>query len=472
MTCRLALILALAASGSAAGADQPPRMAPGTAEARFPIVAPSATPTLQSAPEGYANLLASVTPAVVSVFPASLAHESESGTDPLDRFFGKDKSNSKDKDSEETGDERIRGVGSGVILTADGWVVTNSHVVHLPSGRLADAITVELHDHRRLQAQIAGVDPATDLALLKIDATQLDGLPIADSDAVRLGDLVFAVGNPFKVGITATMGMVSAIHRTSLGLNGPGGYEDFIQTDASINPGNSGGALVDATGRLIGINTAIYSKSGGNVGIGFAIPTNLMRRVLIQLAEKGKVTRGFFGVSADDLVVLPGDRNQLLSGARIEEVMRNGPADKAGLKAGDVIVSAGGQTVENLGDFRLAMSFVEPGGTLDVDFVREGRKQHATLAAIANPEVDPNAPFTLATLPGVEFRQGGDSLVVASVTPEAARVTQLEAGMEIIEVNGAKATTATAVEEALRPGVNKVKVRVGRGEQTLALRVE
>jgi S1-C subfamily serine protease len=465
-----AIALAAGLAASALAGDEPPRMKTGTAEARFAISPPPAPPAIAPVPGSYAPLLASVTPAVVSVFPASLVHESQDGTDPLDRFFGKAKPEGGEKSPDD--EERIQGVGSGVILTTDGWIVTNGHVVRLASGRLADAISVELHDGRRFAAKIAGVDAATDLALLKISATGLDPLPIADSDGVRLGDLVFAVGNPFKVGITATMGMVSAIRRTGLELNGPGGYENFIQTDAPINPGNSGGALVDATGRLIGINTAIFSTSGGNVGIGFAIPSNLMRRVLAGLAEEGKIVRGFFGISTEDLTVLPGDKNELLAGAKVEEVMTDGPSEKAGVKAGDVIVRAGGQPVENRGDLRLAMSFVKPGGTLEIEFVRAGKKQTATLAAIADPGANTKNAFTLAALPGVKFRQGAKFLVVDSITSEAGDRTQLEPDMEILEVNGEKTATASAVEAALRKGINKLKVRSEDIEETLAVRVQ
>ena len=466
---RQSLFFALAVCGvtAALADDPPPRMAVGTAAARFAVSPPPAP--LRITPGSYAPLLARVTPAVVSVFPASLVHESK------DRFFGKPKpEDGKEKPDDE---ERVQGVGSGVILTADGWIVTNSHVVHSRNGRLADAITVELHDGRRFAAAVAGVDPATDLALIKIAATGLDPLPIADSGAVQLGDLVFAVGNPFKVGITATMGMVSAIRRTGLGLNGPGGYENFIQTDAPINPGNSGGALVDATGRLVGVNTALIivntsGGSGGSVGIGFAIPSSLILRVLVGLAEEGKIVRGFFGVSTADLAVIRGGKDELLAGAKVEELMSGGPTEKAGLKVDDVIIRAAGLPVENRGDLRLAMSFVKPGGTLRIEYVREGKKYTATITASADPGEDAKAAFGLAALPGVKFRQGAEFLVVDSLTPEAERRTQLEAGMEILEVNGEKAAGVSVVEAALREGVNKVKVRKDGSEQTLAVRVE
>jgi S1-C subfamily serine protease len=451
-----------------AAAEEPPRLAPGTAAARFPVAetAPTAAPVPAVQPVTYSALLARVTPAVVSVFPARLIKELPED-DPLARFFGRSK---EEADKER---QRTQGLGSGVIISADGWVVTNAHVVLLATGKLADAISVELSDRRRLSAQVAGVDQATDLALLKIAATGLPTLPLGDSDAVKIGDLVFAVGNPFKVGMTATMGMVSATQRT-IGINGPGGFEDFIQTDAAINPGNSGGALVDASGRLVGINSAIYGGIGGNVGIGFAIPSNLMRQIIVRLAEEGRVVRGFFGlqieeVDADAATAAKLDRIQ---GAKISVLMDGGPGAKAGLLAGDVILTAGGRAVETRAALRIVLSLVKPGETLAVEFSRGGERKTATLAPIADPEAKAAGTFELASLPGVKFRTGEGALIVVSVTPEAARRTQIEAAMEIIEINGEPAATASAAEAALRRGVNKVKARAADGVRTLAVRID
>jgi len=449
-------------STAAFAADESPHLAPGTAAAHFPVATPAPAP---SAPT-YAPLLARVTPAVVSVFPARIVKEA-AGDDPLGRFFGR----SKDETDKEH--ERTQGLGSGVIISDDGWIITNSHVVLLPNGKVADAISVELSDRRRLPAQVAGVDAATDLALLKIAATGLPTLPIADSDAVMIGDLVFAVGNPFKVGMTATMGMVSAKQRT-IGINGPGGFEDFIQTDAAINPGNSGGALVDAAGRLVGINSAIYSGGGGNLGIGFAIPSNLARQIVLRLAEEGRVVRGFFGIQSEevDADAAAAAKLDAIHGAKIAALMDGGPGAKAGLLAGDIVLQAGGRAVETRGALRIALSLVKPGGEIAVEFSRGGERKTVTLTAAADPEAKDSATFELAALPGVKFRAGKDALVVASVTPEAARKTQLEAGMEIVEINGEPSATASAAEAALRSGVNKVKARAADGDRTLAVRIE
>ncbi len=464
----LALLAASALGGSlATAADNAPRLAPGTADAYFPVqqaeTAPATEPAKRS---GHAALISKVTPAVVSVFPARLMKEAAED-DPLGRFFNR----AKEDTAKER--ERTQGLGSGVILSKDGWIVTNSHVVHLANGRVADAISVELSDRRRFPARVAGVDRPTDLALLKIEAGDLPWVPIGNSDEAQIGDLVFAIGNPFKVGMTATMGMVSAKQRT-IGINGPGGFEDFIQTDAAINPGNSGGALVDATGRLIGINSAIYSGSGGNVGIGFAIPTNLMKKVIARLAEDGEVARGFFGLQLEEVDgdVAKAAKLERIQGAKVSETMVGGPAAKAGLQAGDVILRAGDRPIETRAMLRLVLSLVKPGDRINVECSRAGERKTFDITAISNPEARDGSVFELASLPGVKLRVGEKALFVASVSGEIAKKAQLEAGMEILEINGQSALTASAAEAALRPGVNKVKTRSNDEERTLAVRIE
>lgn len=455
------------AATAARGAERP-RLPAGTGTVTFPL-APPAEAIVQ--PASYAVLLARVTPAVVSVFPARIVAESDAD-DPLARFFGQNEQGAASSPGSPK-NERVMGSGSGVVLTADGWIVTNSHVVHLPSGKLADATTIELHDRRRFPAAVAGVDPLTDLALLKVEATGLTPLPAGDSDAVKIGDLVFAIGNPFKVGMTATMGMVSATRRTQLAIGGSAGFESFIQTDAAINPGNSGGALVNASGHLVGINTAIYGP-GSNIGIGFAIPTSIVRRVVARLAEEGAMVRGFFGLKLGevDAAVTRTAGLPRVAGAIVEEVMRGGPADRAGLRQGDIVTAAAGQPIDTRGALRLALSFVKPGETIDVEYWREGAAKQVTLTAEAEPSATPEATFTLAALPGVSFRvapKGG--LQVAAVAAAAVR-TKLEAGMEIVAINDRPVTTASEAETALRKGVNKIATRRGGAEETLAVRVE
>ncbi|HWA85685.1 MAG TPA: trypsin-like peptidase domain-containing protein, partial [Opitutus sp.] len=222
------------------------------------------------------------------------------------------------------------GLGSGVIVSPDGYILTNNHVVHG-----ADVIKVTLNDGRELTAKVVGTDPESDIAVVKVDAKNLPAITFADSEKLQVGDRVLAIGNPFGIGQTVTSGMVSGLGRATSGL----GYEDFIQTDAAINPGNSGGALVDADGRLVGVNTAILSRSGGFQGIGFAIPSDMAQNVMEQLVTKGKVVRGFLGVTVQDITPALADEFNVKNheGAIVADVSRGGPADKAGLKSGDVI---------------------------------------------------------------------------------------------------------------------------------------
>ena len=258
------------------------------------------------------------------------------------------------------------GLGSGVIVSADGYVLTNNHVV---SG--ADVIKVVLNDRREFTAKVIGTDPASDLAVIKIEAKELPAVTFADSSKVEVGDRVLAVGNPFGLGQTVTSGMVSALGRATLGLD----YQDFIQTDAAINPGNSGGALVDVRGRLVGINTAILSRSGGFQGIGFAIPSDLVRSVMQQLVETGKVVRGYMGVSIQDVNPELADAFNLseTAGAIVAEVVPGSPAAKAGVQTGDVITAINGTKVVDGRRLRLAVADVRPGTEAKVQVLREGK---------------------------------------------------------------------------------------------------
>jgi S1-C subfamily serine protease len=459
-----AAILTLLAAGTFAA---PPRLAPEQASVTF-AAATAAPPSYETT----AKLLAAVTPAVVSVFPAQIV-EGEDAPAALDRFFGRGEAD-KDKDAKEN--ERVQGVGSGVILSPDGWIVTNSHVVHFKSGKLADAISVQLSDYRRFDAVIVGADPLTDVALLKVEAKNLPFVATRDSDTLQVGDDVYAVGNPFKLGITATRGMVSALRRSSLGMNGDGGFESFIQTDAAINPGNSGGALVDAGGRLAGINTAIYGGIGGNVGIGFAVPSNLFRSVITQLAEHGKVERGFFGWQTEDVSRADAAAAKLeaIAGAKVTQVQDGGPAAQAGLKAGDIVLKACGRPVFTRGDLRVEASMVRLGAVLEVAYQRDGQTRTASLKAGASAEDSPGAAtavFRLEALPGVDFKKGEEGLLVAGISKALAAKTGLAAGMEIVSINGTEVKTAAAAEAALRRGVNSVKTKHRSDEQTLALRL-
>ncbi|HVU24452.1 MAG TPA: DegQ family serine endoprotease [Opitutus sp.] len=270
------------------------------------------------------------------------------------------------------------GLGSGVIVSADGYILTNNHVVHG-----ADVIKVTLNDGRELTAKVVGTDPESDIAVIKVDAKDLPAITFADSDKIQVGDRVLAIGNPFGIGQTVTSGMVSGLGRATLGL----GYEDFIQTDAAINPGNSGGALVDAEGRLVGVNTAILSRSGGFQGIGFAIPSDMAQNVMEQLVTKGKVVRGFLGVTVQDITPALADEFNVKTheGAIVAEVVRGGPAAKAGLKSGDVITKLDGKDVADARRLKLASGELEPGAKVSLGYVRDGKTQTTDLTVGTRP---------------------------------------------------------------------------------------
>lgn len=423
-----------------------------------------------------ADLLATVTPAVVSVFPAKIVDETE-GENPLDQFFNRDRAapDRKEGDKSSRDNERVQGVGSGVVLSEDGWIVTNSHVVHFNNGKLADAISVEFPDRRRLDAEIIGADPLTDLALLKVKASGLPFLRIADSDQVRVGDAVYAVGNPFKIGITATKGMVSALRRSNLDLTTHGGFESYIQTDAAINPGNSGGVLANRHGQLVGINTAIWAAGGRfNIGIGFAIPSNLVRHVITQLAETGKVQRGFFGwqIEEPSRKEIEAAGLTTMAGAKLDQLLHRGPADNAGLKTGDIVIRAGGQPVMNRGDLRFIASLVKPDGKLDVTYQRGGKEATATIIATQSaPQAAPASGFRVEAIGSIEFRRGRVGIEITVIDDKQAAKTGLAKGMEIVAINGKPVTDTASVEAAAVSGVNQVKARRGGDEMTLALRL-
>lgn len=280
--------------------------------------------------------------------------------------------------------KRSQSLGSGVIVdAAKGWVITNHHVI---DG--ADEITVTLRDQRSFPAKLLGEDPAVDIALLQIDAKKLTAIPLADSEKLRVGDFVVAIGNPFGLGQTVTYGIVSALGRTGLGIEG---YEDFIQTDASINPGNSGGALVTTRGKLVGINTAIMGGSG-NIGIGFAIPASMVNAIVTQLARYGEVRRGQLGVvmqdMTQDLANAFGIKNR--HGAVITQVLPGSAADKAGLKSGDIIVAIDGKRVDDGGALRNAVGMLRAGSTISLKVIRDGEKRniHATIALPRDARAD------------------------------------------------------------------------------------
>jgi serine protease Do/serine protease DegQ len=312
------------------------------------------------------------TPAVVNVFTRSTVTVEENPllSDPFfRRFFDV---------PQQPRQRQTQNLGSGVIVDAKkGYILTNNHVI-----QKADVITVTLRDGRKLEAQLVGTDPETDVAVLQVPAENLTALPLADSDALRVGDFVVAIGNPFGLGQTVTSGIVSALGRSGLGIEG---YEDFIQTDASINPGNSGGALINLRGELIGINTAIFSRSGGNIGIGFAIPINMAHDIMRQLVKHGEVQRGRLGAQAQDLtpdLARAFNLSQQHSGAVVVKVIPGSPADKAGLRVGDVVINVNQRQVRSAGDLRNFIGLLRVGTHVRLTVMRNG-DQHMIDARIA-----------------------------------------------------------------------------------------
>lgn len=321
---------------------------------------PSAAPA--SGPVSYADAVDRAAPAVVNIYSAKVVREPLHPlfNDPLFRqFFG-----------DRIGPQRERlqtSLGSGVIISPQGYILTNNHVV----GN-ADEIQVMLADGRDYSAEIVGSDPETDLSVLRIEADELPVIVLGEAESLRVGDVVLAIGNPYGVGQTVTQGIVSATGRTQLGIST---FENFIQTDAAINPGNSGGALINAHGELIGINTAIFSRSGGSQGIGFAIPESLARDVMKQIIENGQVVRGWLGIEAQDLTPQLAESFGLDStdGVLIAGVLRGGPADQAGLQPGDVLVGLNGKPVKDARRAMNAIAASRPGSQLQIQAVRRGQ---------------------------------------------------------------------------------------------------
>jgi len=274
---------------------------------------------------------------------------------------------------------RQQGEGSGVIVSADGYIVTNNHVV---DG--ATELTVSMADKREMKARVIGTDAKTDIALIKVDARDLPHVVLGDSSKVEVGDIALAMGNPFGLGQTVTMGIISATGRGGLGIED---YEDFIQTDASINPGNSGGALVNSRGELIGINTAILSRSGGNQGVGFAVPVDLVRHVMTQLKENGAVTRARLGVYFQELTpkLASALGVQASKGAVVTEIVPDGPASKSGLRKDDVITALNGQAIDGR-SLRNAVGSMTPGSTINLKVLRGSSERNFSITLDRMPD--------------------------------------------------------------------------------------
>lgn len=326
-------------------------------------------------PSSFAEAAAKSRPSVVNVFTSKQVRVPHSPfmDDPvLRRFFG-------ERLKQDNRPQRVSNLGSGVIVSQDGYILTNHHVIEA-----ADEIQVALADGQTMDAKVVGTDPETDLAVLKVDHKALHAIAFAKPESLHVGDVVLAIGNPFGVGQTVTMGIVSALGRSHLGINT---FENYIQTDAAINPGNSGGALVDSGGSLVGVNTAIFSRTGGNLGIGFAIPVSIVRQVMGQIIEHGAVTRGWVGIEVQEITPEIAESFGLKSteGALIAGVLRGGPADKGGIHPGDVLVSVNGNKVTDSTSLLSLIAALPPGKVTQLDLIRDQKAVRATVSIEKRP---------------------------------------------------------------------------------------
>jgi serine protease Do len=483
---KLMAVCLLAAAGGVAGFKTVARSAEKAEAARVgggskPALAVSDTPIQRDVRLGtsYSSVVKKAAPSVVSIFTSKTVRGSRLEADPFfgddlfRRFFG-DRFSAPGRNAPRQFKER--GLGSGVIVTKDGYILTNNHVV---DG--ADEVKVLLaeKDKKEYVAKIVGRDPKTDVAVLKVEAKDLPAMTLADSDKIEVGDVVLAIGNPFGIGQAATMGIISAIGRGNIGIED---YEDFIQTDAAVNPGNSGGALVDVEGRLIGINTAILSRSGGNMGVGFAVPINLARGIMDRLMQDGKVVRGYLGVVLQDLTADLAREFKVpeTGGVLVGEVMAKSPAAEAGLKHGDVIIELNAKPVKDSRSLRLTVAGMAPGAKIELKVLRDGKERSFNASLKELPENPENASLGPAeeetdALDGVvvtdldaktrtQLKLPADlkGAVISSVDPNSASYDAgLREGDVVLEINRKAVTNAQeAVAASKRVAGGRVLVRV------------
>jgi serine protease Do len=424
----------------------------------------------------FASVIKKAAPSVVNIFSTRVVRAQDN---PFRRFYG----DNLGPRGRRPRDYRAEGLGSGVIISADGYILTASHVVEG-----ADDVKVALADGKKeISAKVIGFDPASDVALLKVDAKNLPAIILADSDKLEVGDMALAIGNPFGVGQTVTSGIISGLRRDGMGINGENGYENFIQTDAAVNPGNSGGALVDAEGRLIGINTAIFSLSGGNQGIGFAVPVNLAREMMERILKDGKVTHGYLGVNMQTLTPdLAKEFNvPVPDGVLIGGVMPGTPAEKAGIKELDVITEFGGKKITDSRQLRLAVMQTPAQTKVTLKIFRGGAAKTLTatlaeaaddsqMAKISNDSSSSNKiagdalqGMTVTNLTSSlrrQFRVSGrvqGAIITAVDIDSPAADAGLSAGDVIIEINHQPVSTADETIEVGHKSTNgRVLLRV------------
>jgi serine protease Do len=468
-----------------------------------PVAVRLADPNEAPSRTGFASVVEKVAPAVVNISSSKVVktptgfqnesmqqgddddQQSDDPNDMLRQFFGGNPfgnmGNGRNRGGNMPRERREQALGSGVIVSPDGYILTNNHVV---DG--ATDVSVALADKREFKAKVVGTDPKVDIAVLKIDATNLPTVVIGDSNKARVGDYAIAVGDPFGVGQTVTMGIVSAKGRTGLGIEQ---YEDFIQTDAPINPGNSGGALINDRGELIGINTAILAHgSEGNQGIGFAIPANLARTVMDQIVKYGKVQRAYLGIIPQDVTpaIAEAFGQKNLQGALVGDVTADGPAQKAGLRKGDIVLEVNGKPVANANDLRMTVSMMQPGSSVQLKVMRDGATRDFTaqlgdlpgtqatnrergdshsdsaLAGVSVDNLDPQTARELhlpANTPGV---------VVTDISPSSkAADSGLQKGDVIQEVNRKPVSNTSEFEQAVRSSKHDPLLLVNRQGNTM-----
>jgi len=426
-----------------------------------PIHAGAAIPTHDGSGRelpSLAPMLKQVNPAIVNI--ATYATQETTNpllNDPFFRFFFNVPENYQQAPT-----TRQQSAGSGVIVDKNkGIIITNYHVI-----KGADEVHISLNDGRNFKATLVGVDPDLDIAVLKVKADKLTAVQFADSSKLEVGDFVVAIGNPFALGQTVTTGVVSALGRTGLGIEG---YENFIQTDASINPGNSGGALVNLRGEIVGINTAILAPSGGNVGIGFAIPINMVKSSMDQILQHGKVTRGNIGITIQDITP---DLQQALNlpngqlGVLVTGIKDGSPADKAGMKAGDVVTAVDGEATHSAGQLRSQIGVKGVGDTVKVDIVRDNKPKHVALTVVAtNNEVMNGSDKYSKLLEGARFEQtpNGDGVVVKAISPNSnAAYSGLRPGDIIISVNRLSTNDLVSFGKAVASNPNQLLLYINR----------